>query len=1259
MGEAPGETEQRVGEVFRGRAGKLQSAILEETGFKEDEEVFITNTILCRPPGNAKPKKPELEACRENIEAILKAVNPEIIIPVGAVAMKWLTGKGSGITKVHGSKIQSQYGLVVPTIHSAYALRKGAVIKPTDKAQQMAGVRGEIVSDFQYIRMILDGKEPDHSADKDYRLITTFEELEWVIDQVSAATEIAVDLETTGLLFFRDRVIGIAISWNEKQGVYIPIRVKNSDIREYAHLEHVGEYLKKYDALRERLSLPPADAPLVRVRKKSKKSDITISERMIKFWGDYHEDVWKVIVTVFRREDLKIYGWNFKFDHKFLLYETRTAGFRLAGDGMFMSYLLDENSPNDLKSNAYRAFRDLKGYAEELRDYISQSAIDEATLANAPLGVITRYACGDVDANLRLCRLYAKTLQELYPDLWRYHEEFYIPLHHIYAYAEFEGARVDPAWVEKARVSLEEERETIGRELFQILGEEFDPESKLLTSPQQLVRKIFGPDSVLKVPKPPSETGKRKRRYTTSTEAPSTNEVTIKELIFHKFPPGSPQNTFARRILEHKDRTKQLTTYIKGCTSELDPWGRVHWNMNLIGAVTGRFSAKRIPIQTIPRKPLMRGMFITWPGWYLIEFDYSQVELRIAAWYSQDPVMCEEFDRGEDSHLNTAMSMFNKPVSKISKEERKLAKSVNFGCVKEGSLVFIRERGLIPIEQVLPGDVSAFTEDKVTRLIDNGIKDFYLLETTSGHQTYVTGKHKMMTLNGLKAVEELCANDKLQLGLCEAHAEKDPSIPKIKALQKVKEHQVPTSMSEDLALWLGLWIAEGSIQEPSPPRRHFHHKVSFFNSNRDILDLWSSLSLKLFPNTYQSERDNSNSGKKIQICSSYVAEWLISLKTGTRSQNKTVPQLMFSSTKKVKAAFIRGLFEGDGTAFITRGKSGKCKRTRIRLSSVSRRLIEETQLLLMSFGIDSRISVKSNARQRKGKSFKGNYDSYVLSIKSRSVTRFIDEIGFISEVKRAKCIRGKTTTEGQSFARFRSITKVGEGRAFDLEVESNHTYAFDGYYGSNSLYEGGSQTLADSINSRRELDEALITSDQTMIFQGAWRNRYSAYTRWRKKVHKVVLKDKQVQSPIGRIRRLSNVDSEEEGDKAEALREGPNALIQGLGSDLAEFALARIFLDRFHGEGITSRFRWSLHDALFFEAPGYQVIRTCEIIQEEMERPEDRCPGLKTPVEFKVFKERWAGEAWSGWDEIREVFTGITEPPEDSQACKAATFQLQ
>lgn len=881
LGEAPTAVEARRGEAMRGRPGKLISSIIEEVGL-DPEDVFYTNVVLCSRGKQDKIKKPEMEACRENIEALIEAVKPEVIVPLGVPAMKLLTGKASGITKVHGTKIQSPYGLVVPTMNPGYALKKGASVSPKTEEDRMAGIRGEIVSDFEYIRMILTGTEPDHRADKDYRLITTFEDLEWVVDEISKVDEIALDLETTGLLFFRDRVVGVAISWAEKQGVYIPMRLKNSDMREYAKKdghEHMAEYLKYYDALRERMHLPAADAPMPR-KKAGKKKELKLGERMIRNWGHYHDDVYRILKKVFTRPGLKIYGWNFKFDHRFLMQEGKMPVFPVAGDGMFMSYLLDENSPNDLKSNAYKNFRDLKGYADELREHVSQSNIDDEALANAPIEVLLWYAAGDTDATLRLCRLYRSKLQEEYPDLWRYHEEFYMPLHHIYAEAEFEGARVDPEWVRKAKAQLIREREEIGRELFEILEEPYDNESKLLSSPQQLVKKVFGPESVLKVPEPPPE-GKKKR-YTTSTDAPSTNEVTIKELIFHKYRPGTKQNTFARRILEYKDRSKQLSTYINGCTSELDGYGRVHWNTNLIGAVTGRLSAKRIPIQTIPRKPLMRGIFIPWDGWHLIEFDYSQLELRVAAWYSRDPVMCAEFENGEDSHKNTAMAMFNKTVDEVTKEERKLAKSTNFG----------------------------------------------------------------------------------------------------------------------------------------------------------------------------------------------------------------------------------------------------------------------------------------------------------------------------------------------------------------------------------SLYEGGPATLADSINSRRDLEESLISAEETAVFQDAWRRRYRGFVKWRKKIHKTVMISKKVVSPLGRVRRLPNVDSEEEGDRAEALREGPNSLIQGLGSDLAEFALVRIYKRLREGK-FRARFRWSLHDALFFEAPREEVLEVCRIIKEEMQRPDERCPGLNTPAEFKVFKDRWAGEDWEedledpegSWGKLEEAFAGVEPAP--------------
>jgi len=683
MGEAPGSAEEKTGEAFRGQPGKLLSAILEETGFREDEEVFVCNTLLCRPL--SKPKSPELKCCRSNIEAIVRAVSPEVIVPMGNFSLKWLTGK-SGIMTWHGSKMESDYGTVIPAIHPSAALRNGARVLPKTKEQQREGIRGFIVTDLEYAKAVLDGTEEEFETSVDvnfnYSIAKEVEDLEKVFEAVQAHEEIAVDIETTGLTFYRDEIIGIAFSWEEGQGVYIPLRTRVDDLKDlgserlerlhqlHSKIRDIGAAGPGSSGLEDEDSRTPEVLKEWRAKRKKKKKKK--GERLVQFWGADQKEVEEFIGAILRIPGKKFYGWNFKFDEKFLAYHFGSGIFRTSGDGLFQSYLLDENTPNDLKSNTDYNIPEMRGYANELRRHTSQSQLDDEKLAHVPLDVLYRYGCGDVDATRRLVRKFNQELARS-DGLNSYYRQFYLPLHHAYTAAELEGVLVDHEWVEKVAIDRVEKLDRASREMFEMVGAEFNPNSD-----KQLIPIVYGKGSRFGVKVPYDE-----KHLLTDSGTPSVKELTLK-WMFYNHPVDSDISRFVRLLLEHRKLSKQMSTYIVGCTDDLDDFGRAHFGFNLIGAVTGRLSCKRIPIQTIPREPLMRGMFVSAPGWRLIEADYMAQELRIASWYSRDPVMNHEFATGADPHLNTASEMFKKPHDEISKHERKLAKSTNFGSLYEG-----------------------------------------------------------------------------------------------------------------------------------------------------------------------------------------------------------------------------------------------------------------------------------------------------------------------------------------------------------------------------------------------------------------------------------------------------------------------------------------------------------------------------------------------------------------------------------------------
>ncbi|MDP3955821.1 MAG: DNA polymerase [bacterium] len=141
----------------------------------------------------------------------------------------------------------------------------------------------------------------------------------------------------------------------------------------------------------------------------------------------------------------------------------------------------------------------------------------------------------------------------------------------------------------------------------------------------------------------------------------------------------------AAKVLEYRELQKLLSTYIEPLPALVDSTSRVHATFDQAGTTTGRFSSNDPNLQNIPTRTeygrAIRRAFIAPRGYELVAFDYSQIELRVAAWLSGDENMIRAFNEGGDFHAAVAAKVFNKPASDITKEERRAAKVINFGIV--------------------------------------------------------------------------------------------------------------------------------------------------------------------------------------------------------------------------------------------------------------------------------------------------------------------------------------------------------------------------------------------------------------------------------------------------------------------------------------------------------------------------------------------------------------------------------------------------
>ncbi|HXA27263.1 MAG TPA: uracil-DNA glycosylase [Candidatus Angelobacter sp.] len=139
VGEAPGETEDRIGKPFIGSAGQLLTKLLESVGLQRSD-LYICNVLKCRPPGNRDPLPEEVEACAHFLDAQVELIRPDVILLLGRHALQRILPGAAGISRSHGTRIRDRGRLYVPLYHPAAALYNGSLLATLQ--DDMRRVRG-------------------------------------------------------------------------------------------------------------------------------------------------------------------------------------------------------------------------------------------------------------------------------------------------------------------------------------------------------------------------------------------------------------------------------------------------------------------------------------------------------------------------------------------------------------------------------------------------------------------------------------------------------------------------------------------------------------------------------------------------------------------------------------------------------------------------------------------------------------------------------------------------------------------------------------------------------------------------------------------------------------------------------------------------------------------------------------------------------------------------------------------------------------
>ncbi len=357
---------------------------------------------------------------------------------------------------------------------------------------------------------------------------------------------------------------------------------------------------------------------------------------------------------------------NTKFDRLVL----RCQGINIAGvifDSMLASYVLNPDSSHGLSelSQKYLGLM-AKSYVELVPK--------GQTIADVSISEVADY-CG-MDAYTTF-GLVAKLREELnnFPRLSKLLLEVEQPLEEVLADMEYQGIRIDSAYLNELSQQLETDLNKLEIQVQEIAGEKFN-----LGSPKQLSQILF------------DKLGLNKKYSRKIKTGYSTDAATLEKLQ------EDDETGIIEGIIEYRTLSKLKSTYVDALPALVrEDTKRVHTDFNQTATSTGRLSSSNPNLQNIPIRTAfsrqIRKAFIPEEGWLIVAADYSQIELRILAHLSQEPVLVEAYNNNEDIHTVTARLVYEK--DDITSDERRVAKTINFGVIYGmGSLRFSRSTGI-------------------------------------------------------------------------------------------------------------------------------------------------------------------------------------------------------------------------------------------------------------------------------------------------------------------------------------------------------------------------------------------------------------------------------------------------------------------------------------------------------------------------------------------------------------------------------------
>jgi uracil-DNA glycosylase family 4 len=682
--ENPFERESVRNEYMGGKAGKMFRAALGEVGIDVDD-IYYTAVVKCTTPEDRMPLMDEVKACQDYLFAEIDIIKPEIIIPTGNMSMKALMGI-TGITKHRGKLVEKDGMKLFPIIHPNLVLKQPKYLDLFSK-------------DMINLEAILSGEAPPDAIayDKERLYCETYED---AIDEIQrlmnlpTGTRVVVDLETVKTNPFLDKT-----QMSDRNRALFPES-------ERVKIAAIGF----------------SDRP-------GYGSAIPLYHRETPFIGHQIGTIVKFLRFLFERSDLEFVAHNGKFDMKWLRRQLDIWVENFAWDTMLMHYLAvtEEKGTHGLKDLAWLE-TDMGGYDDAMADHIPKGE-DEGNYDLIPWDILKVYLADDCDVNQRLLVKFLPLIEDDPEKLWLW-KHLMMPAHHTLLDIEFDGIKVDLDWLDFLCGEYPKEIERLNEKLHQ-----FPEVVEMEREWQAMWEERCGIGTIKKAERTDSQQAKfeKYKKYDPSKGGTVFNfgsRNQLGELLFNRLELSTPiltdkgeehvrmggmptsehystnddslkilasQHPIAELLQEFRKVNHLNNNFVAGMRAMLDSDGFVHPNYNLHGTVTGRLSSDDPNAQQFPRKISdimlfqywheIKNLFVSRFGedGVIVQFDYSQLELRILAVFSQDKNLIALYRSGADLHKAIAADAFGIDISEVTKDQRTASKKVQFGIVYQES----------------------------------------------------------------------------------------------------------------------------------------------------------------------------------------------------------------------------------------------------------------------------------------------------------------------------------------------------------------------------------------------------------------------------------------------------------------------------------------------------------------------------------------------------------------------------------------------